>query len=218
MAFSDHRSPELYTFIKNLPHILPCKYCRESLKKFYKESPLRESYKNSEPDRLAKWMYEIHNDVNNKLRKQGLLKTPNPTFAEVKEMYEPWLTNPPEHILGFDFFKSVAYAKSKSSKEPELKEWWNSVGEALPFSSWREQWKEAEKREGKAPVEKGKQAMIAWLYKIQGKQNYNDFTKEARVFSSSCKKGITCRAIKTKQRETIKVKRRKTLKQVGGFL
>jgi hypothetical protein len=217
MAFSDHRSPELYTFLKNLPYILPCKYCRESLRKFYKESPLRDAY-NSVPDKLAKWMYEIHNDVNNKLRKQGLLKTPNPTFAEVKEMYEPWLTNPPEHILGFDFFKSVAYAKSKSSKEPELKEWWNSVGEALPFSAWRHQWKEAEEREGKAPVEKGKQAVIAWLYKIQGKQNYNDFTKEARVFSSSCTKGKTCRAIKTKQRETIKVKRRKTLKQVGGFL
>ena len=214
MAFSDHRSPELYTFLKNLPYILPCKYCRESLKKFYKESPLRESYK----DRLAKWMYEIHNDVNNKLRKQGLLKTPNPTFTEVKEMYEPLLTNPPEQILGFDFFKSVAYAKSKTSKEPELKEWWNSVGKALPFTSWQNQWKEAEEREGPAPIEKGKQAMIAWLYRIQGKQNYKDFTKETRAFSSSCTKGKTCRVAKTKQRDAIKIKRRKTLKQVGGFL
>jgi len=214
MAFSDHRSPELYTFLKNLPYILPCKYCRESLKKFYKESPLRESYK----DRLAKWMYEIHNDVNNKLRKQGFLKTPNPSFAEVKEMYEPLLTKPPEHILGFDFFKSVAYAKSKTSKEPELREWWNSVGEALPFLLWRQQWREAEEREGPAPIEKGKQAMIAWLYRIQGKQNYKDFTKETRAFSSSCTKGKTCRVAKTKQRDAIKVKRRKTLKQVGGFL
>lgn len=216
MAFSDHRSPELYTFLKNLPNILPCKYCRESLRKFYKESPLRDAY----PNDLAKWMYDIHNDVNNKLRKQGLLKTPNPTFAEVKEMYKPWLTNPPEHILGFDFFKSVAYikSKSKSSKETELKEWWNSIGEALPFSAWRQQWSAAEEKEGKAPLEKGRQAVVAWLYRIQGKQNYKDFTKETRAFSSACTKGKTCRVAKTKQRDAMKIKRRKTLKQVGGFL
>jgi hypothetical protein len=99
-----------------------------------------------------------------------------------------------------------------------LKNWWSSIGPSLPFLSWQKQWKEAEKREGSAPVEKGKQAMIAWLYKIQGKQTYNDFTKETRAFSSSCKKGKTCRVAKTKQRDAIKVKRRKTLKQVGGFL
>jgi len=215
MAFSDHRSPEVYTFLKNLPYILPCKFCRESLKKFYRESPLREAY----PNNIAKWMYEIHNDVNNKLRKQGLLKAPNPTFKEVKEMYEPQLLKADkEHILGFDFFKSVAYVKSKSNCEPELKEWWNSIAEALPFPTWRQQWKAAEEKEGKAPLEKGKQAMIAWLYRIQGKQNYKDFTKETKAFSSSCTKGTTCRVSKTKQRDAMKQKRRKTLKQVGGFL
>lgn len=214
MAFSDHRSPELYRFLKNLPNVLPCKYCRESLRKFYKESPLRDAY----PNDLAKWMYNIHNDVNNKLRKQGLLKTANPTFAEVKEMYEPWLINPPEHILGFDFFKSVAYIKLKTSTEPELKEWWNSIGEALPFPAWRSEWSKAKEKEGKAPLEKGRRAVIAWLYRIQGKQNYKDFTKETKAFSSSCTKGKTCRVAKTKQRDALKIKRRKTLKQVGGFL
>jgi len=206
----------VYTLIKLLPNILPCKYCRESLTEIYKELPLRESFLHN----LDEWMYKIHNKVNNKLRKQGLLKTPNPTFAEVKEMYEPWLKNPPEHILGFDFFKSVAYimTNSKGVTNATLKNWWSSVGPSLPFTSWQKQWKEAEEREGSAPVEKGKQAMIAWLYKIQGKQTYNDFTKETRAFSSSCKKGKTCRVAKTKQRDAIKVKRRKTLKQVGGFL
>jgi len=216
ISFSDNRSKSVYTLIKLLPNILPCKYCRESLTEIYKELPLRESFLHN----LDEWMYKIHNKVNNKLRKQGLLKTPTPTFAEVKEMYEPWLTNPPEHILGFDFFKSVAYimTNSKGVTNAMLKNWWSSIGPSLPFLSWQKQWKEAEEREGSAPVEKGKQAMIAWLYKIQGKQTYNDFTKETRAFSSSCKKGKTCRVAKTKQRDAIKVKRRKTLKQVGGFL
>ena len=226
ISFSDNRSKSVYTLIKLLPLILPCKYCRESLTEIYKELPLRESYLHN----IDEWMYKIHNKVNNKLRKQGLLKTPNPTFAEVKEMYEPWLINPPEHILGFDFFKSVAYimTNSKGACIPStekagatvamLKNWWSSIGPSLPFPSWRQQWREAEEREGSAPIEKGKQAMIAWLYKIQGKQNYKDFTKETRAFSSACTKGKTCRVAKTKQRDAIKVKRRKTLKQIGGFL
>ena len=215
IAFSDHRSPAVFTFLEKLPYILPCKYCRSSLEEFYKQQPV-------DCQDLAHWMYEIHNDVNNKLRQQGHLRKPNPSFSEVKKHYEQLLLEP-KHILGFDFFKSVAFVTSKLDPK-HLQHWWNSVGDALPFPEWREQWISAEKEAGKAPVKKGRIAVLAWLYKIckymelNHAQNFREYCKEARVFSSTCPKNKgTCRSIKTRRRETLKKRRAITLRQLGGF-
>jgi hypothetical protein len=37
---------------------------------------------------LTRWLYKIHNHVNAKLRDQGLLKDADPSFADVKKVYE----------------------------------------------------------------------------------------------------------------------------------
>ena len=66
--------------------ILPCKYCRESYKEFIKELPLEPALESR--DKLTKWFYDIHNKVNNKLKKQGLNKKKNPSFKSVCENYE----------------------------------------------------------------------------------------------------------------------------------
>ena len=58
IAFSDHRSPDVYTFLEELPHILPCRFCRLSLAEYYTHRPVPKT-------ELARWSYEIHNDVNN---------------------------------------------------------------------------------------------------------------------------------------------------------
>ena len=171
---------------------------------------------------LARWMYEIHNDVNNKLRKQGHLRKANPTFSEVKKQYMNLLQES-KHVLGFDFFKSVAFI-TRNLDRKHLQRWWNSVGGALPFPEWREQWTKAVKEEGVAPIHKGRTAVLAWLYKICNKMdvnhsaNFKEYCKEARVFSSSCpKKKGTCRSVKTRKREALKKRRAITLKQIGGF-
>jgi len=215
IAFSDHRSPAVFTFLEELPYILPCKYCRSSLEEFYKQRPVDHQV-------LGHWMYEIHNDVNNKLRQQGHLRKPNPSFSEVKKHYEQLLLEP-KHVLGFDFFKSVAFVTSKLDPK-HLQRWWNSVGDALPFPEWREQWAAAEADAGKAPVKKGRIAVLAWLYKIcknmelNHAPNFKEYCKEARVFSSTCPKNKgTCRSIKTRRRETLKKRRAITLRQLGGF-
>ena len=72
-------------FFNNLKNVLPCKYCRISLKKFIKNLPI-EPYLSSR-NKLRTWIYHIHNKVNNKLRRQKLLKTPNPKLKEVDKMY-----------------------------------------------------------------------------------------------------------------------------------
>ena len=170
---------------------------------------------------LARWSYEIHNDVNNKLRKQGHLHKPNPPFSEVKEHYMAALSSD-IHVLGFDFFKSVAFVTSKLDPR-HLKRWWNAIPNALPFPEWREQWSLAVKEAGPVPVAKGRTAVLAWLYKIckhmeLETNNFKDYCKEARTFSSTCPKGKgTCRSIKTRRREILKKRRAVTLKQIGGF-
>ena len=218
IAFSDHRTQEVYTFLEELPHILPCRFCRSSLAEYYIHRPVT-----GPKDDMARWAYEIHNDVNNKLRQQGYLRKPNPPFSEVKEYYEKLLLES-KHVLGFDFFKSVAFVTSKLDPS-HLQRWWSSIPKALPFPEWREQWSAAVKKEGNAPVRKGRTAVLAWLYKICGHleaprnaTNFKDYCREARAFSSSCPKGKgTCRSTKTRRRETIKKRRAITLKQIGGF-
>jgi hypothetical protein len=187
------------------------------LAEFYKHRPV-------DRDDLGHWMYEIHNDVNNKLRKQGHLRKPNPSFSEVKKQYtELLLETSDKHMLGFDFFKSVAFV-TRNLEKSHLKRWWASIGGALPFPEWRTQWQTAVKEIGTAPVHKGRTAVLAWLYKICNKMNVNpstnfkDYCKEARIFSSSCpKKKGTCRSVKTRKRETLKKRRAIILKQFGGF-
>lgn len=78
-------------FFKSLPYVLPCIYCRKSLHKYMHSLPI-DNYLNSRND-LCKWLYLIHNQVNNKLRMQGLNDKPDPPFEFVKKKYEIYLVN-----------------------------------------------------------------------------------------------------------------------------
>ena len=71
------------TFFNMVGHVLPCKYCRESYIEFAKETPIDNFLDTRE--NLCKWLYIIHNKVNNKL---GVAEDCIPTFGEVQEFYE----------------------------------------------------------------------------------------------------------------------------------
>ena len=73
-------------FYESMGTVLPCKYCRESYKIFIKELPIEPALKSRKL--LTKWLYLIHNKVNNKLRKQGLITAKNPTYISVCKKYE----------------------------------------------------------------------------------------------------------------------------------
>ena len=108
-------------FFETIPYILPCKFCRSSLIDYYKEHPfiIQNSVNptiNPTVD-LIKWLYTIHNCVNNKLRSQGLQSSTNPTFANVKKTYEhlkaePWTT---QLALFWDFLFAVGYNHPKQT-------------------------------------------------------------------------------------------------------
>ena len=95
------RNPE--KFLSNIGNSLPCKFCRHSTKQYIRELPLK-----GDP---GKWMYEIHNKVNHKLRTQckGDPKVidpgENPSFEEVKKKYEHQSL---DGIHGREFLLSIA--------------------------------------------------------------------------------------------------------------
>lgn len=109
VSFQEHPD-DLLNFMKE---ILPCRFCRESTTQFVREHPLR-----GDP---AKWLYEIHNMVNNKLRKQAeedpkiVNPGPDPSFEEVKERY---MSMKPNAVPGRDFLFAVSY-NFPDAPEPE---------------------------------------------------------------------------------------------------
>jgi hypothetical protein len=74
---------DYYRFFYYLGRVLPCKYCRNSYEEFFaKNSPMRHLGSREE---LSKWLYDVHNLVNDKL---GVPACERPTFDEVKAQYE----------------------------------------------------------------------------------------------------------------------------------
>jgi hypothetical protein len=183
---------------------------------------------------ISKWLYKIHNKVNKKLKEQNLItrttSCKDPTYEEVKQKYTSWLHDPllEKNVLGFDFLKSIAYTTPKSSdpRFHHIVTWWSVFSETLPFPHWQTQWKLAVEQRGNIPLIKGKRATLSWLYKIQAivnenaipEQNYKEFTREAIAFSSNCNKGKTCRSKRSNVRRSLRQKRRKSFRQLGGFV
>ena len=96
---------ELFTM---LPFVLPCKFCRASFADYIEEDPIEQALKSR--DALAKWLWRIHNKVNEKLRGQGLLKEANPSFTVVKKVYEDRIAAgcTRTEFEGWDFLFSIA--------------------------------------------------------------------------------------------------------------
>jgi hypothetical protein len=97
-------------FLESLPYILPCKFCRASLTEYYETLPFGPSLESKAS--LSKWLYDIHNMVNSKLRSQGLNPYQDPSYVEVKEYYTETLkeTTPLQRLsLYWNFLMSVAY-------------------------------------------------------------------------------------------------------------
>lgn len=103
-----------------LPFVLPCKYCRASLSQYIDEHPLTDAIL-ADHEQFMEWIYTIHNCVNDKLRKQGLLHTPNPSFEDVKhQIYETIKHDESQNIRipGWDFLYAIAHNLPVDDKPP----------------------------------------------------------------------------------------------------
>jgi hypothetical protein len=111
-----------------LPFVLPCKFCRASFADYLEQEPLEPAL--ASQAKLERWLYKVHNLVNGKLRKQGLLKEANPSFESVKKVYEERIQQGcvRTSFEGWDFLFSIAEnhpfsrASRVSSEMPDMPE------------------------------------------------------------------------------------------------
>ena len=71
-----------YNFFISIKNILPCRYCRDNLKKNLKVLPLNKKVFKSR-ESLSRWVYEIHEIINKMLGKKS-----NLTYEMVRDRYE----------------------------------------------------------------------------------------------------------------------------------
>lgn len=69
-------------FIINLKNILPCKYCRENLKKNFKKLPLTDKDL-KDRNSFSRWVFKLHELINTMLGKKSGLK-----YCDVRDRYE----------------------------------------------------------------------------------------------------------------------------------
>jgi hypothetical protein len=85
-----------YKFYSNLVNVLPCKYCRDNLKKNLEKHPLTMSVFENR-NSLSRWVYELHEIINKMLGKDSGL-----SYEDVKDRYEYFrarcVINPKEYV------------------------------------------------------------------------------------------------------------------------
>ena len=105
-TYEPSQSEKVGKFFETLPYVLPCKFCRCSLTEYMDEDPVQLTSRKA----LTKWLWRIHNKVNDKLRGQGLATAENPPFEAVKKVYEERISAGCIHaeFEGWDFLFSIA--------------------------------------------------------------------------------------------------------------
>lgn len=100
-------------YMLNLVNILPCKYCRQNLKKNYKAFPLTMEYMKSR-DSFSRYVYKLHERINKNLGKKSGL-----SYCDVRERYEHFRARCTEEKPKlFTFKKTRKNKKEKGCTEP----------------------------------------------------------------------------------------------------
>lgn len=132
------RADAVLEWIHLLEYVLPCKYCRASFHDYIRLQPLSRETVTS-PAAFSRWMYDIHNRVNGKLRGQGLLTAHDPAWPTVQRRYKALHAGlcKGTPLLGWDFMTSVAFSTPAADytpvpmpDAPEVTVDWASLDEA----------------------------------------------------------------------------------------
>ena len=254
---SEEAVHELFTL---LPFVLPCKFCRYSLSEYYKDRPIPIQF---EKKRHWLYKIHNNVNAKLRSQNLSVVADPTYKEVHElysKWALQPCAST---QILGWDFLFSIANTTpSKSSKSsplenapidldtptqrntwntmnykeriPYIQKWWDLIHTILPFEPWRDAWTAAELKLGKAPVKKGRKAVLAWLYTMEKTicrhmaeeaphDSFNGLCKEVSTFSSGCgtktsSRIKTCRAKKNSARETLRKARNLRFADHGGIL
>ncbi len=77
---SDEQRRDYIDFFSSLGPVIPCPSCGMHYRKYVKENPIEADDRN----KLAKWVYDLHDDVNKRNGKTS------PTFEDVTKDYAGW--------------------------------------------------------------------------------------------------------------------------------
>jgi hypothetical protein len=100
-------------FMMNLVNVLPCRHCRENLKKNYNAFPLTMDCM-KDRNRFSRYVYQLHERINKNLGKDSGL-----SYCDVRERYEHFRARcTEEKPKMFDFKKTRKNKKEKGCTEP----------------------------------------------------------------------------------------------------
>jgi hypothetical protein len=179
--------------------VLPCKFCRASTTEYVKKHPLR-----GDP---GKWLYEIHNMVNHKLRSQCkddpavVNPGPDPSFEDVKERY---MSLKPTAVLGADFLASIS-ANYPDEPEPEQmatqRTFLHALHRAHPIPEQKKTY--STYIDAHEPDLTSRKAYMKWMYGLLSAMSkkklpsFKGWAHHLAYFKSGCSKktyhGKTCR-------------------------
>lgn len=196
------RSPNPEEILLMMKDVLPCRFCRESTTQFTYELPLT-----GDP---GKWLYDLHNKVNHKLRTQCkddkniVDPGPDPSFEEVKKRY---MMMKPTEVPGRDFLFSIA-VNYPDEPEPEQmatqRRFLQLLSSTYPFQELRKVYKDY--YDQNVPSLENRKAYMKWMYglllslsKKVGVRipSYKSYLQHVLYYKSGCAKktykGKTCR-------------------------
>ncbi len=200
--------------LNDMKDVLPCRFCRESTTQFVREHPLRGN--------PSKWLYEIHNMVNDKLRKQAqtdpTIVNPDedPSFGDVKNKYE---TMKPTAVPGRDFLFAIAYNYPDQPEPQDMatqRTFLHHLADAYPFQKLRKVF-DKYVRENE-PSLSSRKTYMKWMYQLLrllsqeiGVEipSFKGYAHHVAYYKSGCSKktyhGKTCRKLsgggRTKNRD-----------------
>lgn len=206
--------------LQDMKDILPCKFCRASTTEFVKQHPLR-----GDP---GKWLYDIHNKVNDKLRTQCsedpavIDPGPDPSFEEVKERYA---SMKPTAVPGRDFLMSIAYNYPDAPESDQMaiqRTFLHHLADAFPFPKMRKAFQTYLRKH--EPELSSRRAYLRWMYTLLHTlsqtigapiRSFKGYTHHVAYYKSGCSKktyhGKTCRRTQgggyTKNRDNRKTHR-----------
>lgn len=112
---------KVHDFFELIAYVLPCKFCRSSYSEYIAKDPVPAA--GSDTETWAKWLWRIHNCVNEKLRSQNLPTAPDPPFDTVFQIYRERLDAgcTKTEFNGWEFLFSIAenHPLSRSGKNSQ---------------------------------------------------------------------------------------------------
>jgi len=201
IAFFSPQPQELLLMMKD---VLPCKYCRESTSQYIRDLPMKRD--------TGRWMYEIHNKVNDKLRTQCkddpavVNPGPDPSFDEVKRRYAEL---GPTNVPGRDFLFSIAVNYPDDPDEVQMatqRMFVHALANVYPFDDLRTTFQSYLSTHEVALS--SRRLYMKWMYgllsalaKTAGVElpSYKGYVARVMYFKSGCQKktyrGKTCRKL-----------------------